>query len=235
MPLPIIPTIGAVASTASALLGQRAQRRAIKSQQSGLDEKYDLARELMEGTRPELASLTQTDLIRRQRAMEDPLADQLRKESMRREATSVGALTAAGPRALAMLSGTQTAAADRMSRINADSENRTQQVLGDVAGREGRIDQYNLGQDQMFRERQAGLEMDYLSEGQNLEGQLAGLRGSGLAAAFSGLATLTGGLPYDSLGMFGDTKRKKKAETQAMMAERASANEGIPSLPPSQI
>ena len=180
---------GAALNVGSALLQQRAQRKALEAQQEGLAEQYDLAREMLEQTRPERQTLTQADLIRKQRALEDPIADQQRKEANRQAATNVQALTMAGPRGLAMLGQQQRAAADVQARIGGESERRTERALSDIARREQQIQQFNLRQDQSFREAQAELEMGRLAAEQDITGQLAGLKGSGLAAGLTGLAT----------------------------------------------
>ena len=180
---------GAALNVGSALLQQRAQRKALEAQQEGLAEQYGLAREMLEQTRPERQTLTQADLIRKQRALEDPIADQQRKEAERQAATSVQAMTMAGPRGLAMLGQQQRAAADVQAQIGAESQRRTDTTLSQIARREQQIQQYNAAQEQAFREAQAELEMGKLAAEQDITGQLAGLKGSGLAAGLSGLGT----------------------------------------------
>lgn len=180
--------LGAAAGIGSALLQQRAQRKALERQQEGLGRQYDLAQEMLEKTRPERQTLTQADLIRKQRAMEDPIADQQRKEAERQAATNVQALTMAGPRGAAMLGQQQRAAADVQAKIDADSQRRTDTTLSQIAGREQQIEQFNALQDQKFREAKADLEMGKVEAEENIAGQLAGLKGAGLAAALGGLS-----------------------------------------------
>ena len=182
--------LGAAAGIGSALLQQRAQRKALERQQEGLAGQYDLAQEMLEKTRPERQTLTQADLIRKQRAMEDPIADQQRKEAERQAATNVQALTMAGPRGLAMLGQQQRAAADVQARIGGESERRTERTLSQIAGREQQIQQFNALQDQRFREAQAELEMGRLGAEESIAGQLAGLQGAGMAAALGGLSSV---------------------------------------------
>lgn len=192
--------LGAAAGIGSALLQQRAQRKALERQQEGLAGQYDLAQEMLEKTRPERQTLTQADLIRKQRAMEDPIADQQRKEADRQAATNVQALTMAGPRGLAMLGQQQRAAADVLGKIDAESQRRTDTTLSQIAGREQQIQQFNALQDQRFREAQADLEMGRLGAEENIAGQLAGLKGSGLAAALGGLSSVGYGLEGTQAG-----------------------------------
>ena len=192
--------LGAAAGIGSALLQQRAQRKALERQQEGLGRQYDLAQEMLEKTRPERQTLTQADLIRKQRAMEDPIADELRKQADRQAATNVQAMTMAGPRGLAMLGQQQRAAADVQAKIGAESQTRTESTLSDIAEREQQIQQFNALQDQEFREAQADLEMGRVEAEESIAGQLAGLKGSGLAAALGGLSSVGYGLEGTQAG-----------------------------------
>lgn len=182
--------VGAAAGIGSALLQQRAQRKALERQQEGLERQYDLAQEMLEKTKPERQTLTQADLIRKQRAMEDPLADEKRKRADRDEAGNRYAAMMAGPRGAAMLGQLQRAADDVQAKIDADSQRRTDTTLSQIAGREQQINQYNAAQEQAFREAQADLEMGKVEAEENIAGQLAGLKGSGLAAALGGLSSV---------------------------------------------
>jgi len=180
--------VGAAAGIGSALLQQRAQRKALERQQEGLARQYDLAQEMLEKTKPERQTLTQADLIRKQRAMEDPLADEQRKRADRDAASNRYAAMMAGPRGAAMLGQQQRAAADVQAKIDADSQRRTDTTLSQIAGREQQIEQFNALQDQKFLKAQADLKMGKLEAEENIAGQLAGLKGAGLAAALGGLS-----------------------------------------------
>ncbi len=226
--------LGAAAGIGSALLQQRAQRKALERQQEGLGRQYDLAQEMLEKTRPERQTLTQADLIRKQRAMEDPIADQQRKEAERQAATNVQALTMAGPRGLAMLGQQQRAAADVQARIGGESERRTERTLSQIAGREQQIQQFNALQDQRFREAQAELEMGRLGAEESIAGQLAGLKGAGMAAALGGLSSVGYGLEGTQAGrrmdeqvggLFG--RRQQRAAEELAQQKSAALAEGF--------
>lgn len=226
--------LGAAAGIGSALLQQRAQRKALERQQEGLGRQYDLAQDMLEKTRPERQTLTQADLIRKQRAMEDPLADQQRKEAERQAATNVQALTMAGPRGLAMLGQQQRAAADVQARIGAESQRRTESTLSNIAGREQQIQQFNALQDQRFREAQADLEMGRLGAEESIAGQLAGLKGAGMAAALGGLSSVGYGLEGTQAGrrmdeqvggLFG--RRQQRAAEELAQQKSATLAEGF--------
>ena len=192
--------IGAAAGIGSSLLQQRAQKKALERQQEGIERQYDLAQEMLKKTKPERQTLTQADLIRKQRAMEDPIADQQRKEAERQAATSAQAMTMAGPRGLAMLGQQQRAAADVLGKIDAESQRRTDTTLSQIAGREQQIQQFNALQDQRFREAQADLEMGRLGAEEGIAGQLAGLKGAGMAAALGGISSAGYGLEGTQAG-----------------------------------
>jgi hypothetical protein len=89
-----------------------------------------------------------------------------------------------------MLGQLQRAADDVQAKIDADSQRRTDTTLSQIAGREQQIEQFNALQDQNFLKAQADLKMGKLEAEENIAGQLAGLKGSGLAAALGGLSSV---------------------------------------------